>query len=129
MHCHVKANVNYLQLILSYSRFFTMLIIPKMIRHCTKNEVSKACNFIKKETLAQVFSREFCEISKNIFFFTEHLRWLLLAVRVASSEKLNQELSLRRWSRKLFYRTIKEHSSHYLFSQNIHPRPQRIFLL
>ena len=27
-----------------------------------------ACNFIKKETLAQVFSCEFCEISKNTFF-------------------------------------------------------------
>ena len=26
------------------------------------------CNFIKKETLAQVFSCEFCEISKNTFF-------------------------------------------------------------
>ena len=33
---------------------------------------SQACNFIKKETLAQVFSYEFCEISNNIFF-TEHL--------------------------------------------------------
>ena len=43
------------------------------------------CNFIKKETLAQVFSCEFCEISKNIFsyrttvgcfclFFTEIIR-------------------------------------------------------
>ena len=32
----------------------------------------EACNFIKKETLAQVFSCEFCEISKNNFF-TEHL--------------------------------------------------------
>ena len=31
-----------------------------------------ACNFIKKETLAQVFSCKFCKISKNIFF-TEHL--------------------------------------------------------
>ena len=29
-------------------------------------------NFIKKETLAQVFSCEFCKISKNTFF-TEHL--------------------------------------------------------
>ena len=29
-------------------------------------------NFIKKETLVQVFSSEFCEISKNTFF-TEHL--------------------------------------------------------
>ena len=27
----------------------------------------EACNFIKKETLAQLFSCEFCEISKNIF--------------------------------------------------------------
>ena len=33
----------------------------------------KGCNFIKKETLAQVFSCEFYEISKNTFF-TEHLR-------------------------------------------------------
>ena len=29
--------------------------------------VSQACNFIKKETLAQVFSCKFCEISKNTF--------------------------------------------------------------
>ena len=29
--------------------------------------VQKACNFINKETVAQVFSCEFCEISKNIF--------------------------------------------------------------
>ena len=27
-----------------------------------------SCNFIKKETLAQVFSCEFCEISKKTFF-------------------------------------------------------------
>ena len=31
------------------------------------------CKFIKKETLAQVISSEFCEIFKNTFF-TEHLR-------------------------------------------------------
>ena len=30
----------------------------------------EACNFIKKETLAQVFSCEFCEISKNTFYRT-----------------------------------------------------------
>ena len=29
----------------------------------------QACNFIKKETLAQVFSSEFCKISKNTFFY------------------------------------------------------------
>ena len=31
-----------------------------------------ACNFIKKETLVQVFSCVFCKIFKNTFF-TEHL--------------------------------------------------------
>ena len=36
---------------------------------CCRNQ---ACNFIKKETLAQVFSCEFCEIFK-IIFFTKHL--------------------------------------------------------
>ena len=34
---------------------------------------SQACNFIKKETLAQVFSWEFCEISKNTFCYRKHL--------------------------------------------------------
>ena len=34
---------------------------------------ASACNFIKKETLVQVFSSDFYEISNNIFF-TEHLR-------------------------------------------------------
>ena len=32
----------------------------------------QTCNFIKNEALAQVFSCEFWEISKNTFF-TEHL--------------------------------------------------------
>ena len=36
----------------------------------------EACSFINKETLAQVFSSEFDEISKNTFFI-EHLWWLL----------------------------------------------------
>ena len=29
----------------------------------------EACNFIKKEALAQVFPCEFCEISENTFFY------------------------------------------------------------
>ena len=33
---------------------------------------NKACNFIEKETLPQVYTSEFCQISKNTFF-TEHL--------------------------------------------------------
>ena len=31
------------------------------------------CNYIKKETLAQVLLRDYCEIFKNIFF-TDHVR-------------------------------------------------------
>ena len=41
------------------------------------NKVVGASNFFKKETLAQVFSCEFCEISTYIFsYITEHLRRL-----------------------------------------------------
>ena len=43
----------------------------------------KACNFIKKETLAQVFSCEFCQISKNNFL----LRTPLVAASIVSSSK------------------------------------------
>ena len=38
-------------------------------KHLSQN----LCKFFKKETLAQMFSCQFCEISKNAFF-TEHLR-------------------------------------------------------
>ena len=30
---------------------------------------SLACNFIKKQTLAQMFSREFCKIFKGTFIY------------------------------------------------------------
>ena len=45
-----------------------------ILRNFTKftgKHLCQACNFIEKETLAQVFSSEFCEISNNIFL-TEH---------------------------------------------------------
>ena len=35
--------------------------------------LKQTCNFIKKETLVQVFSSEFCKIFKSTFC-TEHLR-------------------------------------------------------
>ena len=38
---------------------------------------AEACNFLKKETLAQVFSCEFYEIFKNTLF-TEHL-WVTVS--------------------------------------------------
>ena len=42
-------------------------------QRCSITLPPEACNFIKKETMAQVLSCEFCEISKNTFF-TEHLQ-------------------------------------------------------
>ena len=42
---------------------------------------ASGCNFIKRETLAQAFSCEFCQIFKNTSF-TEHFRWLLLEIKV-----------------------------------------------
>ena len=42
-----------------------MLTLETLVRRCSK----KAFNFIKKEALTKVFSCEYCEISKNIFFY------------------------------------------------------------
>ena len=60
----------------------------------------KACNFIKKDTLAQVFSFRFCEISKNTFFYrtpwkrNKLLKWskkLFLSIeRAVKCQKLSQ---------------------------------------
>ena len=40
---------------------FEIILIPSI------NITTQVCNFIKKESLAQVFSCEFCKISKNTF--------------------------------------------------------------
>ena len=62
------------------------------------NKVAGAtCNFIKKETLAQVFSCEFCEIFKNTFFI-EHPWWLLLTV----SNACYTDSSPKYYSRKFY---------------------------
>ena len=44
-------------------------ISPHEIGHSLRMKSRQACNFIKKETLEQVFSCEFCEISKNTFSY------------------------------------------------------------
>ena len=48
--------------------FILQLCYDKNSRQALANHSLGACNFIKKETLAQVFSCEFCEIYKNIFY-------------------------------------------------------------
>ena len=42
-------------------------------KHLCESLLFNACNFIKREALAHVFSYEFCEIFKKTYF-TEHLR-------------------------------------------------------
>ena len=56
----------------------------------------EACNFIIKETLAQVFSSEFCEISKNTFYY----RTPLVAASVTSER---QGSSLHPWILKIIW--------------------------
>ena len=49
-------------------------VFLKISQNSRENTLARVyLNFIKKETRAQVFSCEFCEISKKIFF-AEHLR-------------------------------------------------------
>ena len=51
-------------------RNFTKFTEKHLCQGLFFNKVAgEACNFIKKETLIQVFSCEFCEISKNIFSY------------------------------------------------------------
>ena len=48
------------------------------------------CNFIKKETLAQVFSCEFCQITKNTFLQRTHV-----AAVVSREKDLTKSVILR----------------------------------
>ena len=63
-------------------RNFTKFTVKHLCQCLFFNKVAVevACNFTKKETLVQVFSCEFCKISKNTFF-TEHW-WLLQYMRI-----------------------------------------------
>ena len=51
--------------------------------------MAEACNFIEEETLAQVFSCEFCEISKNTFF-TEHV-WTTASINILFANTLRPD--------------------------------------
>ena len=49
--------------------FMLQLCYHKNSRQNLANHRPEACNFIKKETLTQVFSCEFYEIYKNTFYY------------------------------------------------------------
>ena len=55
----------------------------------------EACNFIKIDTLAQMFSCEFCEISKNTSF-TEHgwVNAFIKYIRLSKPSLFDSESSL-----------------------------------
>ena len=58
------------------------------------NKIAETCNFIKKETLAQIFSSKLCKIFKSTFF-TEHLRLLLSLVLREIVRKFSTTLCVR----------------------------------
>ena len=72
--------------------------------------LNKVFNFVKKDTLAQVFSCEFCEISKNTFFY----RIVLVAASIDRRKNLLRRYSntdvflwiLRNFPDQLFYRAL-----------------------
>ena len=71
--CSVKKGV-----LKNFTEFVGKHLCPSLFL----NKVAgSASNFIKKETLAQVFSCEFCKIFENIVL-KEYLRWLLLTLRL-----------------------------------------------
>ena len=71
---------------------------------CARVSLSKlqaeACNFIKKETLAQVFSSEFCEVSKNTFSYgtppvaASEMKWFWIWKHNTSWKKMNFKMIL-----------------------------------
>ena len=54
------------------------------------NKVAGACNFIKKETLAQLFSCEFCDIFENAFFYRTTLVVASANIKTRFQNHINQ---------------------------------------
>ena len=52
-----------------FRQFYLSFRLAAFFVYSFSTYTHKACNFIKKETLAWVFSCEPCEISKNTFFY------------------------------------------------------------
>ena len=67
-------------------------------------ERSQACNFIKKKTLGQVFSCEFCDFSKNTYFY----RTPLVAASASAQQTMNSRLAVINLRNMLITRGYKE---------------------
>ena len=77
-----------------------------------------ACNFIKKEAVAQLFSCEFCEICKNLFF-TEH-PWMTASyqtrLKILTGIITGSWNSFMSSSRRRYFDTQNFNYLHYLFN-------------
>ena len=65
-------------------KFCKKVVLQEISQNSQEFGRSEPCDFIKKEALAQVFSCEFCETSKNAFFY----RTLPVAVSVSEYVQL-----------------------------------------
>ena len=79
-------------------RNFTKFTVPK----------SQACNFIKIEALAQLFSSELCEISKITFYYRAH--------PVAASAEVYSE-PCQNFKVKLFAKIVNDWKSLTIFTK------------
>ena len=77
----------------NHLRYSIKKCVLKILQNSQESCKPQACNFIKKETLAQVISWEFCEISKNNFLQNTSKR-LLPWLNTISKRKQNSPYSL-----------------------------------
>ena len=81
-------HANYLGCMLVEQKQPTDVFYKKKVflENSQENTFVRVCNFIKKETLTQVFSYKFYEIFQNTFF-TEHIRVEAMSRNNVSIEK------------------------------------------
>ena len=132
---HLQIDLSYLQEIITTKKDMrNILLLQTALLANDKNEVAKrkpvvgydsrrgqACNFIKKEALAQVLSCEFCEIFKNTFF-TEHL-WttasMTLKYEILIVRSSHQRCSIKIGVLKFFSKFTGKHLCQSLFLNKV----------
>ena len=80
-------------------------VVLKILRNSQENTSARVTFFIKlpasglmkKETLAEVFSREFCEIIKNTFFYRTPLDDCFCLLEIMKSFKCGQVLGTKQF--------------------------------
>ena len=84
------------------------------IKAYVRKQSPRGANFIKKETLAQGFSYEFCEISKNTFSYKTHLVAASVCTNLSQKGKLSKKAfrgNLNRFQKQSFTRFLQNRCS------------------